>query len=413
MTIRLKTNTVEKLGMQFVCAVVIALIPILFSYKQVFSISPTYLTLILCVPYVLIRLVNRRRVSLRNFGWIAAYLVYCLVSHGIGFSEIIVTVLCLIYALAANNGAFNEKLIWKSIIIISFIATVGILLQTLCYYLLGTRLFLCPTNMMDEKIWMQYGVETSDQALSLALYRPASFFLEPSMFAQYVVLAVMYLRFSKIKDKKSFRIAIFLSVGVIASTSGIGIASLIVIWLLSYWTEIVEKKKLLKGIAGVLAFVIVFFIAFSISDSLRESVLRIFGLGERSSYNAFSGRTGGVEFMFEALRGKSELWFGTGEYISRWYTWGFLGGIFRTIYEYGMIGAILFVLIFLSLGLKMKSWHRWIAFYMLALSLVTGIAMQSIIFYYVLICAVNREEYMNNPTKQIAVMQLLGRLQCY
>ena len=389
--IRIKTKITVKSGMQLACAVVIALIPILFSYKQIFSLSPTYFTLILCVPFILVRLIKKKITLAKNLGWIAAYLLYCMVSHGVGGSEIIVTVLCLIYALAANSGVFDEKLIWKSIVVISCIATVGILLQTLCYYLLGTRLFLCPTNLMDESIWMNYGVETSDQVLNLALYRPASFFLEPSMFAQYVVLGVMYLRLSEAEDKKSFRIAVFLSVGVIASTSGIGIASLIVVWVLSYWSEITENKKLLKGLFGILAFVIVFFIAYSISDSLRESVLRIFGLGETSNYNAFSGRTNGVEFMFEALRGTPELWYGTGEYIVRWYTWGFLGGIFRTIYEYGMIGALLFVLIFLSLGLKTKSWHRWIAFYMLALSLVTGTSMQTIMFFYLLVCVVDKK----------------------
>lgn len=396
MRIRLKTKITVKSGMQLVCAVVIALIPILFSYKQIFSISPTYLTLILCAPFALIRLLNRKITSVKNLGWIAAYLFYCMASHGIGISEIIVTVLFLVYALAANNGMFDEKFIWKSVVVISCIATVGILLQTLCYYLLGTRLFLCPTNLMDESIWMQYGVETSDQVLSSALYRPASFFLEPSMFAQYVVLGVMYLRLSEAKDIKSFGIAVFLSVGIIASTSGIGIASLIVVWLLSYWTEIVENKKLLKGLFGILAFVIVFFIAYLVSDSLRESVLRVFGLGETSNYNAFSGRTNGIKFMFEALRGKAELWYGTGEYIVRWYTWGFLGGIFRTIYEYGMIGAILFVFVFLSLGLKTKSWHRWIAFYVLALSLVTGTSMQNIMFFYLLVCVVDRKSEHQN-----------------
>lgn len=396
MQIRIKTKITVKPGMQLVCAVVIALVPILFSYKQIFSISPTYLTLTLCVPFILIRLISRMITSLKNLGWIAVYLLYCMASHGIGISEVIVTALFLIYALAANNGVFDEKLIWKSVVDISCMATVGILLQTACYYLLGTRLFLCPTNLMEKSIWMQYGVETSDQVLSSALYRPASFFLEPSMFAQYVVLGVMYLRLSEAKDIKSFGIAVFLSVGVIASTSGIGIASLIVVWLLSYWTEIVENKKLLKGLFGILAFVIVFFIAYLVSDSLRESVLRVFGLGETSNYNAFSGRTNGIKFMFEALKGKPELWYGTGEYIVRWYTWGFLGGIFRTIYEYGMIGAILFVFVFLSLGLKMKSWHRWIAFYMLALSLVTGTLMQNIMFFYLLICVVDRKSEHQN-----------------
>lgn len=389
--IRINNRIIVKFGMPLVCAVVIALMPILFSYKQFFGISPTYLTLMLCAPYALAQLLNRKVSSIKNLGWLAAYLLYCMLSHGVGISEIIVSVLFLLYAFAGNNSVFDEKLIWNSIVVIACIATVGVLLQTLCYYLLGTRLFLCPTSLMEQSVWTQYGVETSSTVLSTKLYRPAAFFLEPSMFAQYAVLGVMYLRLSETRGRKSFRIAVFLSVGIIASTSGMGIASLIVIWLLSYWTEIIENKNLLKGLFGILVFVVVFFIVYSISDSLRESVLRVFGLGETSNYNALSGRTGGIEFMFDALKGKTELWFGTGEYIVRWYTWGFLGGIFRIIYEYGMIGAFLFVLVFISLGLKMKSWHRWVSFYLLALSLVTGISMQYMMFFYLLVCCVDRK----------------------
>ena len=383
--------------MQIVCAVVIALMPILFSYKQIFSISPTYLALILCAPFTLIRLVNKKAISIKNLGWLMAYLLYCTVSHGIGVSEILVATLFVLYASAVNNGVFHEKLIWKSVVAISCIAAAGVLLQTLCYYLFGTRLLLCPTNLMEPSIWKQYGMATSDQLLSSALYRPAAFFLEPSMFAQYVVLGVMYLRLSGTKDRKSFKLAVFLSVGIIASTSGIGIATLIVVWVLSYWTVISKKKNLVRGAFGILAFLLVFCIAYSLSTSLRESVLRIFGLGETSDYNALSGRTGGVVFMFEALKGTPELWRGTGEYISRWYTWGFLGGIFRTIYEYGLYGAILFVLVFLIPGLKMKTWHRWIAFFVLALSLITGISTQLMMFYYLLVSCVDKTPKIQNP----------------
>ena len=401
MHIQIKTQFTLRSTMQLMCAIVIALIPILFSYKQIFSISPTYITLIICSPFVMIQLINRKKTSVKNVGWIAAYLLYCLASHGIGLSELIVTVIFLLYALAVNNGIFNENLIWKVVVAVSCIATVGVLLQTLCYYILGMRLFLCPTHLMEETVWRQYGVQTAEKVYDTGLYRPASFFLEPSMFAQYVVIGIMFLRLSGAKDIKNFRIAIFLSVGVIASTSGIGIATLIVIWLLSYWTEIAKKKNLLKGLYGIFAFVIVFFVAYSVSDSLKEAVLRIFGFGNMSDYSAFAGRTRGVRFMFDALKGKPELWFGTGEYIVRWYTWGFLGGIFRTVYEYGMIGATLFVFAFFSLGLRTRSWQKWIAFYVLALCVVTGMPKQYIMFFYLLICCVNsRQNHQNTYVLQ-------------
>ena len=200
----------------------------------------------------------------------------------------------------------------------------------------------------------------------------------------------MYLRLSETRTKKDLILAIFLSIGIIASTSGIGIATIVAVWLLSYGKVLFNSKNFLKGFVGVLFFIVVLIIAFNVSETFRESVLRIVGLGERSDYNAIAGRTGGVVFMWNSLSG-SELWFGTGEYISRWYTWGFLGTFFRIIYEYGLIGVSLFTLLFLSPAFFLKSWQRWMAFYIIVLSLVSGISIQSTIFYYILIYCDLRE----------------------
>ena len=192
--IRLKIK--KEAIMQVVCAIVIALIPILFSYKQIFSISPTYILLILLLPYVALKLISKKRFVFKHQGILFLYLFYMLIDHGITLGEVVVLFLFLIYAFATHNRIFNAEILWKVIVTISCIATIGVLIQAFFYYGLGKQILMCPTGVMEPDVWEQYGVDSSYRAGGHEMFRPAAFFLEPSIYAQYVVLAIMYLRLS-------------------------------------------------------------------------------------------------------------------------------------------------------------------------------------------------------------------------
>lgn len=391
--------------MQIISAVIIALIPILFSYKQIFSISPTYITLILLMPYVCLKLLKKTHIVLKHMGVLSLYLFYIVINHGITFGDIVVLFIFLLYALAVNNNLFNTICIWKSIIVISCFATCCVLIQAFFFYGMGIQIHMCPTNLMEPSVWEQYGVDSSYSAGGGTLFRPAAFFLEPSIYSQYVVLPLMFLRLSEYKGiKRNKWIAIFLSIGIVCSTSGIGIATTLIIWILSYGKDIFGNKNILKGVIGILFLAILLLILFSFIEPFKESVLRIFGLGNSSDKGALAGRTGGIVFVWDALsRSQTQLLFGTGEYIVRWYTWGFLGSFFRTIYEHGLIGVSLFTLLFLQPGIFLKSWQKWIALYIIALSLVSGVTLQSMIFYYILIYSKTDKHY----TQQVSSMDYL------
>ena len=176
--------------MQVVCAIVIALIPILFSYKQIFSISPTYIALILLLPYVALKLISKKCFVFKHQGILFLYLFYMLIDHGITLGEVVVLFLFLIYAFATHNRIFNAEILWKVIVSISCIATIGVLIQAFFYYVLGKQILMCPTGMMEPDVWEQYGVDSSYCAGGHEMFRPAAFFLEPSIYAQYVVLAL-------------------------------------------------------------------------------------------------------------------------------------------------------------------------------------------------------------------------------
>ena len=88
--------------MQVVCAIVIALIPILFSYKQIFSISPTYIVLILLLPYVALKLISKKRFVFKHQGILFLYLFYMLIDHGVTLGEVVVLFLFFIYLNSAT-----------------------------------------------------------------------------------------------------------------------------------------------------------------------------------------------------------------------------------------------------------------------------------------------------------------------
>jgi len=87
-----------------------------------------------------------------------------------------------------------------------------------------------------------------DMLYSSAFYRPSAFFLEPSHFAVYCIPVIVTTLFSRTGDEKRERqIALFISTGVLLSTSGMGIGVVIICWafyLLFIFGRKGENRKL-------------------------------------------------------------------------------------------------------------------------------------------------------------------------
>ena len=159
-------------------------------------------------------------------------------------------------------------------------------------------------------------------------YRPPSIFLEPSSVTYYVVPFLCFCllsdEYSKVFEKKNEVIdALVISVGVIATTSGLGLASVVIVWLL--WIA-----KILRNRNGRRFFIAIILLAAS-TIALRTSSLinyiieRIFTTSEMSAIDA---RTTGY-YIWDSLTAFHKV-FGTG-----------FGNYDETIY-YTSIADILF-----------------------------------------------------------------------
>ena len=63
-----------------------------------------------------------------------------------------------------------------------------------------------------------------------ALYRPGSFFSEPAFYGYFVNLVIILLLFNNRDEEKDVKTALFLSFGIILSTSSGGLYVLLVLW---------------------------------------------------------------------------------------------------------------------------------------------------------------------------------------
>lgn len=107
-------------------------------------------------------------------------------------------------------------------------ATVYILLQYTLYALSGVIL---KGYVPFLKLYVDYG-STDYETLYQTMYRPTSFFLEPAHYARYALWGtVLYLFDGRRLSAGQLLCALFLSAGVLLSTSAQGYALLAVVWL--------------------------------------------------------------------------------------------------------------------------------------------------------------------------------------
>ena len=264
--------------------------PLLQHYKGV-VVNAGILVLILCLPYVCLKLLFR----LRSLQWknilfalpLVVFQVFRVFAHGTTFMELAHAAVLCGYFVAATLGGLNLKYVARSAYLVAMAAGIGIILQGICYYLFGFHLQLVATELLLEEsnAWVRLA-ETGIIGVTgnaSAFYRPSAFFLEPShMFLYFVPNLFLLLLTPQMNWLKRISAAI-LSVGLILSTSGMGIAVVVGAWLLHLGfgkgkenllriKHLFNKQNILRCIAFVLVFVV---IAFSL-PFLRYSILRIF-----------------------------------------------------------------------------------------------------------------------------------------
>lgn len=370
-----------------ICAFMIAVVPILQHYKGV-KLDISSELLILCFPFLCFRLFAKKIRQAAPVIPLVLYAVYISFIHGADVYTLGREVILIFFFLAVLNGIVDTKRTMRAIVLIAKLACFIEILQYLCYYGLHRHIQCVPTGMLldSAKQWILLA-KTGRIGVSgrmLALYRPSAFFLEPSHLAIYCIPALVFTLLSQDgipfpeMRRKNFASAVIISIGILLSTSGLGLASVVAIWglyIVVYAKETGLFKKIRlkdivnpKTIALMLAVVVFLVAAYFTVGVFHSAVNRIFFTSSGEANSAIGGRTSTGIRALKMLSGKKALiGVGSAVDISNWN----MSGFFYTIFKYGLIGCGFAYWFYAKSMLKLKNAYFWLAVMFVGLSFFT------------------------------------------
>ena len=250
-----------------------------------------------------------------------------------------------------NSTFFDHSLGIKFLRYISFAAVCYLILQIAIYRWFG---LLLPNVVMS--LILQGNYENVDYEYAAEYFlRPASFFLEPAYFSQYIVVYLIYSLFRLNSTEKALLgSALFCSIGIFLSTSGQGIAYMLGSWGL-YFCRILfsrsSSENIWKGGLLLVAFGLVGYF-FMDNGIIVYAWERIFG--SQHGGNAFIARTSSDELFFELSPFQHFSGVGFGNPLPDTY----FSSLSYFLYCTGYIGTFIVILFFLVSYCQVKSYQR-------------------------------------------------------
>lgn len=391
----------------FLCVWLMVLCPLLQHYRG-WIVDARATVMILLAPYLLVRLWIKNEVRFKMVLPIAIYGIFKIVHGGFRISDIGREGLVLLILLAVESGVVNTKRYFKAMTAIAIVASAVIITQYVCYYVFDFHLQVVVTDWFLKSSAQWIGLAQTG-AISVtgkptSFYRPSAFFLEPAHMALFCTPVVLMLLLAPGISKKRLLLAGIVTVGVVASTSGMGIVMCMGLWFLYFvfycgegkpskpigigklqikgfsakdiqfkgidrkWLKI--RPFTIKGITMrpinillIVSMAIVVVLMYLFVDVFRKSINRI--LFADGGYNAILGRTEVGAYVIthmdvldlilgERNPGKEANWY--------------MSAFFKVIYDYGMIGFFLsYAFYFISI-FKTKREYRWMALLIVGLS---------------------------------------------
>ena len=364
-----------------ICALVMALAPLLQHYKGIVQ-NAGFTVLLLITPILLIRTFNKLdtgEVNRKSFYAIIPLLLfylYTIIIRDFNFMRLGYVLLLSWIFICVSNGSINISLFFKYAIRIAQLATIAIIIQYIFYYLFGRTIDFRPLSLLttQENIWVRTSSTFGEADF---MFRPSGFFLEPSHFFLYSFPIITVLLLSVERDKQCIKTALFLSLGLLLSTSGMGIAVLTGLWMLYF---LVYKKASdysfnnvlniisIRSVVVLLLLTILFFFAYRSIPFIQSAVDRIFYENETS--NAIDGRVRLVSDYVKGITGRA-VWFGTP--ISELDDLEFnIPGFFATYIKWGIFGLLLSYWFYLQGLFKLKGPYFWLTLIIVVISYFTA-----------------------------------------
>ena len=294
----------------------------------------------------------------------------------------------LVHLMAIATGAIHSESLRRYIECISVIASTALILQVLIHFLTGFHVpLISAANILDEleksipAIKTGYGLE--------ALYRPSAFFLEPAQFTQYCIIGLGSVLF---RDQLDIKKALFISIGILFTTSGMGFVLVFAMW--GWWYITHESKvsisKIMVRILGALLLVLVLLLVLSRIPYFNNIISRfLVPESESGSYNAVHGRLFWWDTFFGGLSIKDLFWgYGYASLPENYFT-----GFMTVLYAYGVVGFALLAFVLVKMIFKSNKLSRTFAGIYLGLLFIANLTgFINVIFYFGIIIAINLDE---------------------
>ncbi|MGE5329460.1 MAG: hypothetical protein ACM3KR_08130 [Deltaproteobacteria bacterium] len=281
----------------------------------------------------------------------------------------------------------------KVLKIVTLSVSIYVIIQYLTYSLFSFTLPWCIEGLkvMDESFILMKQSE-----YYMTFYRPTGIFMEPTHFAQYCVVYLVYLLLYDVKQKLQLFNALLVTAAVIASGSSLGFIFLIIVWGIYYAKKQKYRFTPLKLTAAIFIIFIIASIIFRI-DYFQQIVLRVV------TDNGFNGEAVGYRFNSISIFQNQDIpifnrVFGFGRSSSEVY----LTGIFYFLYSNGIIGLLLYIWICIDAAIRSKDFGRWLVVIAFILSIGSEfICNFGILFYFSFVYALNKGQILSQQIELV------------
>jgi len=330
-----------------------------------------------------LKLLRRLRASgLVHMGTISPLIVFYLykvVVHGSSALEFAHAAVMVVFFIAIANGCINVTYFMRTASVVAALASVSVVFQYVCHYVLGFHLQLVPTSLLlpESEQWI-FGAQTGLSGITgrySNFYRPSAFFLEPSHLFIYVFPVLCVLLFAPSMNLWRLRAALLITLGLFLSTSGMGICVSAGLWMLygGFYRGKENRSKVTnlltpRNTVLIVAILVALMVSYFNIPFFNQSVNRIFGI-DVTGTDAISGRVRLAHSLAQTLTG-SVLWFGMKESVSD--IEFNLSGYYATLLKYGISGTLLSYVFYVRSLFRLRAQYFWLSSVIILISFFTA-----------------------------------------
>ena len=229
-----------------------------------------------------------------------------------------------------------------------------------------------PDTLLDSSSrWIK---RLSVTTATATFYRPSAFFLEPSHVFLFSFPTTLYMLFSPRSTRTMHRLGFVMIGGILASTSGMGIAfslACILAYFVMYKNPVYGEGSLknflsLRKILIPLMLLVLLVILYEYSDIVHKSLVRVISESE-TGYNAVAGRTSAGTELIQGLDWQQFL-LGVTDAMGE--LGAALSAFQATLYKYGIVGIAISYLYYLYCFACTRRDSRYLCLILLVISFV-------------------------------------------